>query len=84
MKAFPRGGVLASLAVLASSACSGPTPAEQAAMGVARLLVRNTGAVAVLVNKDHEPVGTRIFGPVARELRGKKFMKIISLAPEVV
>jgi len=39
---------------------------------------------AVLVNKDHEPIGTRIFGPVARELRGKKFMKIISLAPEVL
>ena len=39
---------------------------------------------AVLVNKDNEPVGTRIFGPVARELRGKKFMKIISLAPEVL
>ena len=39
---------------------------------------------AVLVDKDNEPVGTRIFGPVARELRAKKFMKIISLAPEVV
>ena len=39
---------------------------------------------AVLVNKENEPVGTRIFGPVARELRGKKFMKIISLAPEVL
>ena len=39
---------------------------------------------AVLIDKDGEPVGTRIFGPVARELRGKKFMKIISLAPEVV
>lgn len=39
---------------------------------------------AVLINKDGEPVGTRIFGPVARELRSKKFMKIISLAPEVV
>ena len=39
---------------------------------------------AVLVNKDNEPVGTRIFGPVARELRGKKFMKIVSLAPEVL
>jgi large subunit ribosomal protein L14 len=38
---------------------------------------------AVLV-KDKEPVGTRIFGPVARELRGKKFMKIVSLAPEVL
>ena len=39
---------------------------------------------AVLVTKENEPVGTRIFGPVARELRGKKFMKIISLAPEVL
>ena len=40
---------------------------------------------AVLVSKEqHEPIGTRIFGPVARELRGKKFMKILSLAPEVV
>ncbi|MCS6797018.1 MAG: 50S ribosomal protein L14 [Myxococcota bacterium] len=39
---------------------------------------------AVLLNKDNEPIGTRIFGPVARELRAKKFMKIISLAPEVV
>ena len=38
---------------------------------------------AVLINKDNEPIGTRIFGPVARELRAKKFMKIISLAPEV-
>jgi large subunit ribosomal protein L14 len=39
---------------------------------------------AVLINKDNEPVGTRIFGPVARELRSKNFMKIISLAPEVL
>ena len=39
---------------------------------------------AVLITKDNEPIGTRIFGPVARELRGKKFMKIVSLAPEVV
>jgi len=39
---------------------------------------------AVLLNAQLEPVGTRIFGPVARELRAKKFMKIISLAPEVV
>ena len=38
----------------------------------------------VLINKDGEPIGTRIFGPVARELRWKKFMKIISLAPEVL
>lgn len=39
---------------------------------------------AVLIDKNMEPVGTRIFGPVARELRAKKFMKIISLAPEVL
>ena len=39
---------------------------------------------AVLLNNQGEPVGTRIFGPVARELRGKKFMKIVSLAPEVI
>ncbi|HLG20360.1 MAG TPA: 50S ribosomal protein L14 [Bdellovibrionota bacterium] len=39
---------------------------------------------AVLISLDREPIGTRIFGPVARELRAKNFMKIISLAPEVV
>jgi large subunit ribosomal protein L14 len=39
---------------------------------------------AVLIGGNKEPVGTRIFGPVARELRAKKFMKIISLAPEVL
>ncbi|SDH32573.1 50S ribosomal protein L14 [Roseospirillum parvum] len=39
---------------------------------------------AVLLNKQGEPIGTRIFGPVTRELRAKRFMKIISLAPEVL
>lgn len=39
---------------------------------------------AVVVNKQNDPVGTRVFGPVARELREKKFMKILSLAPEVL
>ena len=39
---------------------------------------------AVLINKQGEPIGTRIFGPVTRELRAKKFMKIVSLAPEVL
>jgi large subunit ribosomal protein L14 len=39
---------------------------------------------AVLIDNQKEPIGTRIFGPVARELRAKKFMKIISLAPEVI
>jgi large subunit ribosomal protein L14 len=46
--------------------------------------IRFDGNSAVLINKDLEPVGTRIFGPVARELRARKFMKIISLAPEVL
>jgi large subunit ribosomal protein L14 len=46
--------------------------------------IKFDGNSAVLVSKENEPVGTRIFGPVARELRGKKFMKIISLAPEVL
>ena len=39
---------------------------------------------AVLINEAGEPVGTRVFGPVARELRDKKFLKIVSLAPEVL
>ncbi len=46
--------------------------------------IRFDGNSAVLIDKDQEPVGTRIFGPVARELRAWKFMKIISLAPEVL
>jgi large subunit ribosomal protein L14 len=39
---------------------------------------------AVVIDEQHEPVGTRVFGPVARELREKRFLKIVSLAPEVV
>lgn len=46
--------------------------------------IRFDSNAAVIVSKDDEPVGTRIFGPISRELRGKNFMKIISLAPEVV
>jgi large subunit ribosomal protein L14 len=46
--------------------------------------VRFDRNAAVLVNEKNEPVGTRVFGPVARELRERKFMKIISLAPEVL
>ena len=46
--------------------------------------IKFDGNSAVLINPQFEPIGTRIFGPVARELRGKKFMKIISLAPEVL
>jgi large subunit ribosomal protein L14 len=46
--------------------------------------IRFDGNSAVLINKENEPIGTRICGPVARELRAKRFMKIISLAPEVL
>jgi len=46
--------------------------------------IRFDNNAAVLVNNQREPVGTRIFGPVARELRAKQFMKIVSLAPEVL
>lgn len=47
-------------------------------------LIRFDGNSAVLLNNQHQPIGTRIFGPVTRELRSEKFMKIISLAPEVI
>ena len=47
-------------------------------------LIRFDQNAAVLINEDGEPVGTRVFGPVARELREKKFLKIVSLAPEVL
>jgi large subunit ribosomal protein L14 len=46
--------------------------------------IKFDGNSAVLINPQLEPIGTRIFGPVARELRAKKFMKIVSLAPEVL
>jgi large subunit ribosomal protein L14 len=46
--------------------------------------IRFDDNAAVLVNEQKEPQGTRVFGPVARELREKKFMKILSLAPEVI
>ncbi|MBI2784179.1 MAG: 50S ribosomal protein L14 [Porticoccaceae bacterium] len=47
-------------------------------------LIRFDGNAAVLLNNQLAPIGTRIFGPVTRELRGEKFMRIISLAPEVL
>ena len=47
-------------------------------------VIRFDGNAAVLLNAQHQPIGTRIFGPVTRELRSEKFMKIISLAPEVL
>jgi large subunit ribosomal protein L14 len=47
-------------------------------------VIRFDGNAAVLLNNQLQPIGTRIFGPVTRELRGERFMKIISLAPEVL
>jgi len=47
-------------------------------------VIRFDGNSAVILNNNLQPLGTRIFGPVTRELRGEKFMKIISLAPEVL
>ncbi|MEQ8288955.1 MAG: 50S ribosomal protein L14 [Gammaproteobacteria bacterium] len=47
-------------------------------------LIRFDGNAAVLLNNQLQPIGTRIFGPVTRELRSEKFMKIVSLAPEVL
>jgi len=47
-------------------------------------LIRFDGNAAVILNANNQPIGTRIFGPVTRELRGENFMKIISLAPEVL
>lgn len=47
-------------------------------------VIRFDGNAAVLLNNQLQPIGTRIFGPVTRELRGDRFMKIISLAPEVL
>ena len=47
-------------------------------------LIKFDDNAAVLLNAQNAPIGTRIFGPVTRELRGEKFMKIISLAPEVI
>jgi len=47
-------------------------------------LIRFDGNAAVLLNNQNQPIGTRIFGPVTRELRSENFMKIVSLAPEVL
>jgi large subunit ribosomal protein L14 len=65
--------------------------AKAVVVRTAKEVARNDGSYikfdsnsAVLINNQNEPIGTRIFGPVARELRGKKFMKIVSLAPEVL
>ena len=78
-------------AVVVDGAVAGDSgqPADAAvstpdAMADATVVGPCPGTAAVLINDAGEPVGTRVFGPVARELRERRFMKIISLAPEVL
>ena len=59
-------------------------PDREGAAPARRQLIRFDRNAAVLINDQGEPIGTRVFGPVARELRERRFMKIISLAPEVL
>ena len=91
----PLGGATgryAGLGDLVTAAVKEATPASAVKKGqVVRAVIVRTGSyirfdrnAAVLVNEQNEPIGTRVFGPVARELRERKFMKIISLAPEVL
>ena len=54
------------------------------AIGADLASIRNRGDAAILLNNQDAPIGTRVFGPVTRELRNEKFMRIISLAPEVL
>ena len=61
-----------------------PGETLQHAFGFVRDLYVFTDRRLILINKQGEPIGTRIFGPVVRELRARKYMKIISLAPEVL
>ena len=93
-------GLVASLGDVITAAVKESSPDDQVKKGsvVKAVIVRTRKEVrrkdgtyirfdtnaAVLVNADGEPVGTRVFGPVARELREKKFLKIVSLAPEVI
>ena len=84
--------------IVASVKSASPTGSVKKGDVVRAVIVRTTRPVrradgsyirfdtnaAVLINDNREPIGTRVFGPVARELREKKFMKIISLAPEVI
>ena len=79
-EAIPRGKVKKGDVHQGGDPCA-PVPGAPRRWQCAIRFDRNA---AVLINKQQEPIGTRIFGPVVRELRGRKFMKIISLAPEVL
>ena len=76
-----KGDVLQAIVVRTSQAIKRKDSAETLTSGSPLRFDRNA---AVIVNKQSEPIGTRIFGPVPRELRAKNHMKIISLAPEVL
>ena len=65
-------------------ACHGKKSLTRGATGLAVAGFGFDENAAVLINPENEPVGTRVFGPVARELRERRFMKIVSLAPEVL
>jgi len=78
---LPRGGDLglrAGLGDVVTASVKEATPRKDGTY------IRFDSNAAVLINEVGEPVGTRVFGPVARELRDKRFMKIVSLAPEVI
>ena len=70
----------AACCIACSATCSTAAPIRRDDGSVLRF----DGNAVVIIDKDNNPRGTRIFGPVARELREKKFMKIVSLAPEVL
>src|SRR5277367_289665 len=73
-------GLTAGLGDVVTAAVKEAQPESQVKEGT---YIRFDDNAAVLINDANEPIGTRVFGPVARELRDKKFTKIISLAPEV-
>ena len=72
------------VATVKEAAPGGNVKAGEVVKAVIVRAKKETRRTAVLIKTDNEPRGTRIFGPVARELRDKKFMKIVSLAPEVI
>jgi large subunit ribosomal protein L14 len=78
-------GLNAGLGDVITASVKEAAPEGQVQKGkVVKAVIRFDSNAAVLINDAGEPVGTRVFGPVARELRERKFLKIVSLAPEVL